>query len=64
MLRTVDDWQQQEVMFVSVKEQIDFTEWWGRFILMIMAYLAEMFIHNLRDETKKGLMGRSHQGLT
>ena len=63
MLRTFDDWLQRKIMFISVQEQIDFTNWLGRFFLMVLAYFAEMFIHNLRDETKKGLMGRHNAGL-
>lgn len=58
MLRTFSDWQRQGIFFASVKEQIDFTTPWGKLILGVLSLLAEVFVDNLREETKKGKRGR------
>lgn len=63
MLRTFSDWQRQGIFFASVKEQIDFTTPWGKLILGVLSLLAEVFVDNLREETKKGKRGRFHNGL-
>lgn len=51
------------VALVSVREQIDFTTPWGKLIFVILAMLAEIFVDNLRDETRKGKLGRFHAQL-
>lgn len=63
MLSTFNDWKKQGVGFVSATEAIDFTTPWGKFILAVLAMLAEIFIDNLREETRKGKRGRFHRGL-
>jgi DNA invertase Pin-like site-specific DNA recombinase len=63
MLRAFSDWQKQNIFFASVKEQIDFTTPWGKLILGVLSLLAEVFVDNLREETKKGKRGRFHEGL-
>jgi site-specific DNA recombinase len=63
MLRTFSDWQRMGVFFASANEQIDFTTPWGKLILGVLSLLAEMFVDNLRQETKKGKRGRFHSGL-
>ncbi|RME41830.1 MAG: hypothetical protein D6796_15325 [Caldilineae bacterium] len=63
MIHTYSEWQTQDIFFVSVREYIDFTTPWGQTILAILSSLAESFIHDLRQETRKGLRGRFHKGL-
>jgi len=63
MLHTYSEWQAQDIFFISVHERIDFTTFWGRLILTILSFLAEIFVHDLREETRKGLRGRFHKGL-
>ena len=53
MLSTFRKWRQQEIFFASVQEQIDFTTPWGKLILGVLSLMAEIFIDNLREETKK-----------
>ncbi len=63
MLSTFNDWTKQGISFASATEVIDFSTPWGKFILAVLAMLAEIFIDNLREETKKGKRGRFHKGL-
>ena len=63
MLSIFNEWTKQGIIFASATEVIDFTTPWGKFILAVLAMLAEIFIDNLREETKKGKRGRFHKGL-
>ena len=63
MLQIVAEWQAQGVLYASVREEIDFTTPWGRLLLGILSLIAEWFVNNLRDETKKGLYGRFKDNL-
>ncbi len=61
MLKTYREWRKMNILFASVVERIDFSTPWGILILGVLALLAEVFVENLRQETKKGLKGR-HKG--
>ena len=63
MLATFSDWQSQGVFLVSVSENLDFTTIWGKLILVVLSMLAEIFVTNLRQETKKGLRGKFAEGI-
>ncbi len=63
MLQTFSDWKKAGVFYVSIKENLDFTTPWGKLILGLLSLLAEIFVDNLREETKKGKQGRFQQGL-
>ncbi len=63
MLATFSDWQSQGVFLASVSENLDFTTIWGKLILVVLSMLAEIFVTNLREETKKGLRGRFAEGV-
>ena len=63
LLKTHSDLSHQGILFVSIKENIDFTKSWGKVILAVLGVLAEIFVDNLRDETRKGKKGRARNGL-
>lgn len=63
MLVTFSQWQSQRIFLASVKENIDFTTTWGKLILVVLSMLAEIFVTNLREETKKGLRGKFAEGI-
>ena len=63
LLRALDQLHTAEVAFVSVQEKLDFTTPWGKLMLAVLGTLAEIYIDNLRQETKKGLRQRARKGL-
>jgi site-specific DNA recombinase len=63
MLATFSDWQSQCIFLASVSENLDFTTVWGKLILVVLSMLAEIFVTNLREETKKGLRGKFAEGI-
>lgn len=52
----------RNVSFVSVQERLDFTTPWGKLTLTVLGMLAEIYIDNLRNETKKGKIQRAKDG--
>ncbi len=62
LLTTLEDLQLYNVALVSVKENLDFTTPWGKIALTILGILAEVYIDNLRQETRKGLRARARSG--
>ena len=63
MLKVHSELTKNNVLFISLREHIDFTTIWGKLILTVLSVLAEIFIDNLREETRKGKHGRARQGL-
>lgn len=51
------------VSFASVQEKLDFTSPWGKLMLTVLGMLAEIYIDNLRQETRKGKIQRARKGL-
>ncbi len=51
------------VAFVSVQERLDLTTPWGKLMLTVLGMLAEIYIDNLRQETRKGKIQRARDGL-
>ena len=51
------------VAFVSISEQMDFSQPWGKFALAMLGALAQLYSDNLSQETKKGWAERKAQGL-
>ena len=51
------------VTFASVQEHLDFTTPWGKLMLTVLGMLAEIYIDNLRQETRKGKQQRAREGL-
>lgn len=51
------------VSFASVQERLDFTTPWGKLTLTVLGMLAEIYIDNLRQETRKGKHQRARKGL-
>ncbi len=62
LLSTLEELQQYHVTLVSVKENLDFTTPWGKIALTILGILAEIYIDNLRQETRKGKLARARNG--
>ena len=62
-LTTLDLLRSCDVSFVSVRENLDFSTSWGKLILTVLGMLAEIYIDNLSDETRKGKLQRSRKGL-
>lgn len=59
-LEQLNSW---DVSFVSVQERLDFSTAWGKLTLTMLGTLAEIYIDNLRQETRKGKIQRARDGL-
>jgi site-specific DNA recombinase len=62
LLSSLDLLNSYGVSFVSVQEQLDFTTPWGKLMLTVLGTLAEIYLDNLRQETKKGKLQKARQG--
>ena len=62
LLTALDKLNGWNVSFVSVHEKLDFTTPWGKLMLTVLGMLAEIYIDNLRRETKKGKLQRAKEG--
>jgi len=62
LLTALDKLNTWNVGFVSVQERLDFTTPWGKLTLTMLGMLAEIYIDNLRQETRKGLRQRARNG--
>ena len=63
LLNALDQLNSHNVTFISVQERLDFTTPWGKLTLTMLGMLAEIYIDNLRQETRKGKMQRARDGL-
>ena len=63
LLTALERLQAVDVSFVSVKENIDFSTPWGKIALTILGILAEIYLDNLSQETRKGKRSRARKGL-
>ncbi len=63
LLSALDTLNEADVTFVSVSENIDLSTPWGKLTLTVLGMLAEIYIDNLRQETRKGLLQRARKGL-
>ena len=63
LLMALDTLQECNVTFVSVQEKIDLSTPWGKLTMTVLGMLAEIYIDNLRYETRKGKMARARKGL-
>jgi len=62
-LIALDTLRERDVTFVSVQEKIDLSTPWGKLTLTVLGMLAEIYIDNLRYETRKGKIARARKGL-
>ncbi len=62
LLAALDQLNSYGVSFASVQEQLDFTTPWGKLMLTVLGTLAEIYLDNLRQETRKGKLQRARQG--
>ena len=63
LLTALDTLHGYGVSFASVQEKLDFTTPWGKLMLTVLGTLAEIYIENLRQETRKGKRQRAREGL-
>jgi DNA invertase Pin-like site-specific DNA recombinase len=63
LLNALDQLNNYKVTFVSVQERLDFTTPWGKLTLTMLGMLAEIYIDNLRQETRKGKLQRARDGM-
>src|ERR1044071_7772396 len=63
LLSALDYLNAKDIAFVSVQERLDFTTVWGKLTLTVLGTLAEIYIDNLRQETRKGKLQRARDGL-
>ncbi len=63
LLTTLEQLNTCRVSLASVQEKLDFTTPWGKLMLTVLGMLAEIYIDNLRQETKKGYRQRARSGL-
>jgi hypothetical protein len=63
LLVALDQLNSANVTFVSVQEHLDLTTPWGKLMLTVLGMLAEIYIDNLRQETRKGKVQRARDGL-
>jgi DNA invertase Pin-like site-specific DNA recombinase len=61
-LAALDQLHSWNVTFASVQEQLDFTSPWGKLMLTVLGILAEIYLDNLRQETRKGKLMRAKKG--
>ena len=62
LLTALEQLHSHNVTFVSVQEKLDFTTHWGKLTLTVLGTLAEAYLDNLRQETKKGKRQRAREG--
>ncbi len=62
LLGALDQLNNWNIAFVSVQERLDFTTIWGKLTLTVLGTLAEIYIDNLRQETRKGKLQRARDG--
>jgi site-specific DNA recombinase len=62
LLGALDQLNNWNISFVSVQERLDFTTVWGKLTLTVLGTLAEIYIDNLRQETRKGKLQRARDG--
>jgi site-specific DNA recombinase len=63
LLIALDTLNESDVTFVSVRENLDLSTPWGKLTLTVLGMLAEIYIDNLREETRKGKIERARKGL-
>jgi site-specific DNA recombinase len=63
LLIALDKLNEADVSFVSVRENLDLSTPWGKLTLTVLGMLAEIYIDNLRQETRKGKVQRARKGL-
>lgn len=63
LLNALDQLNNYKVTFVSVQERLDFTTPWGKLTLTMLGMLAEIYLDNLRQETRKGKLQRARDGM-
>lgn len=63
LLTALDNLNGYGVTFASVQEKLDFTTPWGKLMLTVLGTLAEIYLDNLRQETRKGKHQRAREGL-
>ncbi len=63
LLMALDRMNQYGVSFASIKEKLDLSTPWGKLMLTVLGMLAEIYIDNLRQETRKGKLQRARKGL-
>jgi site-specific DNA recombinase len=63
LLTALDTLNGYGVSFASVQEKLDFTTPWGKLMLTVLGTLAEIYLDNLRQETRKGKHQRAREGL-
>ena len=62
LLTALDQLNGMGVSLASVQEKLDLTTPWGKLMLTVLGMLAEIYIDNLRQETKKGHRQRARAG--
>jgi site-specific DNA recombinase len=63
LLIALDKLNETDVSFASVRENLDLSTPWGKLTLTVLGMLAEIYIDNLRQETRKGKVQRARKGL-
>jgi site-specific DNA recombinase len=63
LLIALDKLNEADFSFVSVRENLDLSTPWGKLTLTVLGMLAEIYIDNLRQETRKGKVQRARKGL-
>ncbi len=62
LLSALEQLNNHGISFASVQEKLDFTTPWGKLMLTVLGMLAEIYLDNLRQETKKGHQQRARSG--
>ena len=63
MLQVYEELERRGILFTSLTERIDFSRPEGKLMLAVLSTLAEIYVTNLREETRKGKRGRARSGL-
>lgn len=62
VLSVLQRWQAQEIILISISEQIDFSSPIGKVMLTMLAAFGQYYSDNLSTETTKGLREKAQQG--
>jgi DNA invertase Pin-like site-specific DNA recombinase len=62
-LKLITMMNEYDVVLVSVTERFDTRSWWGRLLMLILAWVAELFIWQVSENTRLALEHRFQQGL-
>ena len=62
LLQLIEDWSQKGINYISLKENIDFSDSTGKFLLGVLASVSELEKNLIKDRIKEGLISARARG--